>query len=439
MVSHKFYIPIGMVPLAAPPAGPAVGDTYFDTTMGQARTWDGVGWSEGIDGKVDRTGDVMSGSLVFTGDLGGLGRLVVSEDSGNPGSDALHVHADDGMVVDAAYYVLDTQNPVMTMSGGVTGSPLQIAGFDSLGGALLGWGAPLSVSLEVEDTNEGTVVIKPAGPLSGGVSPWVSLGLVVVVPEDVLAGEASITFVVPLVNGTSNRSGTVEFGVGVGGSPVVELPTNPTVAVPAGFNQSFGLTSVNLSPYPAGTALELWARVVQQNNNQFTVSMVGSPGFPGVFRVSVAAAGAQGPAGPTGPAGPSAVSVDAGNTAVLGADSLIFVPRDAAKLDVAGGTLTGVLVLAADPVAALQAATKAYVDAALNSRVFTDDVVLSAGVPVGVAHGLGSDRVVVQVYSGGVLAECDVTVDSVDSVVVESSVDILVAAVNIMSVAVFAG
>ena len=85
------------------------------------------------------------------------------------------------------------------------------------------------------------------------------------------------------------------------------------------------------------------------------------------------------------------------------------------------------------------AATKAYVDAVLNSRVFTDDVVLSAGVPVGVAHGLGSDRVVVQVYSGGVLAECDVTVDSVDSVVVESSVDILVAAVNIMSVAAFVG
>src|SRR6516164_1338489 len=36
--------------------------------------------------------------------------------------------------------------------------------------------------------------------------------------------------------------------------------------------------------------------------------------------------GPQGPAGPTGPPGPTAVSGDAGNTAMLGSDNLLFVP-----------------------------------------------------------------------------------------------------------------
>lgn len=36
--------------------------------------------------------------------------------------------------------------------------------------------------------------------------------------------------------------------------------------------------------------------------------------------------GAQGPQGPQGPPGPTAVSTDAGNSATLGTDSLIYVP-----------------------------------------------------------------------------------------------------------------
>ena len=39
--------------------------------------------------------------------------------------------------------------------------------------------------------------------------------------------------------------------------------------------------------------------------------------------------GATGPTGPVGPPGPNAVSADAGNAAVLGTDSLIFVPAPA--------------------------------------------------------------------------------------------------------------
>lgn len=42
--AHQFVAPIGLVALATPPANPVVGATYFDTTDGQAKTWDGLKW-----------------------------------------------------------------------------------------------------------------------------------------------------------------------------------------------------------------------------------------------------------------------------------------------------------------------------------------------------------------------------------------------------------
>jgi hypothetical protein len=65
--------------------------------------------------------------------------------------------------------------------------------------------------------------------------------------------------------------------------------------------------------------------------------------------------GATGPTGPTGPAGPqglpgpTAISVDAGNTATLGTDGLIFVPAGTggggAYLPLAGGIMTGPITM----------------------------------------------------------------------------------------------
>ena len=57
--------------------------------------------------------------------------------------------------------------------------------------------------------------------------------------------------------------------------------------------------------------------------------------------------GATGATGPAGPAGPTAVSKDAGNTAVLGSDNLLFVPAGTggggAYLPLAGGAMTGTI------------------------------------------------------------------------------------------------
>jgi hypothetical protein len=59
----------------------------------------------------------------------------------------------------------------------------------------------------------------------------------------------------------------------------------------------------------------------------------------------------------------------------------------ASKLDLAGGTLTGDLILNGDPVGALEAATKQYVDAAITSQVkyrgsFDPTAAAGAGLPV---------------------------------------------------------
>lgn len=45
---HRFYLPIGMPTFAGPPTDtPAAGDTYFDSTAKQVRTWDGSRWVSG--------------------------------------------------------------------------------------------------------------------------------------------------------------------------------------------------------------------------------------------------------------------------------------------------------------------------------------------------------------------------------------------------------
>jgi hypothetical protein len=57
--AHTFVVPIGLVALAAPPASPIVGATYFDTTDGQPKTWDGLKWvGMGEQGPQGPQGDV---------------------------------------------------------------------------------------------------------------------------------------------------------------------------------------------------------------------------------------------------------------------------------------------------------------------------------------------------------------------------------------------
>jgi hypothetical protein len=75
----------------------------------------------------------------------------------------------------------------------------------------------------------------------------------------------------------------------------------------------------------------------------------GAPGKDGADSV------VPGPVGPAGPAGPTAVSKDAGNTAILGTDNLVFVPAatggGGSYLPLSGGTMTGTITLPSGSVA----------------------------------------------------------------------------------------
>jgi hypothetical protein len=54
--AHKFVVPVGLVALAEAPDSPAVGDTYFDTTLKLVRTWDGTQWVSGVADHGELTG-----------------------------------------------------------------------------------------------------------------------------------------------------------------------------------------------------------------------------------------------------------------------------------------------------------------------------------------------------------------------------------------------
>lgn len=84
--AHRFYVPVGVVPLSAPPADPVAGETYFDTTRGELRSWTGAAWIaaapgpqgiqgiQGIQGPAGAKGDQgVQGPAGVKGDTGAVG------------------------------------------------------------------------------------------------------------------------------------------------------------------------------------------------------------------------------------------------------------------------------------------------------------------------------------------------------------------------------
>jgi hypothetical protein len=69
--AHRFYVPVGVISLAVPPVAPVVGETYFDTVLGQLRSWDGTQWvGSSSDAELDTQflnipGDAMTGELLL--------------------------------------------------------------------------------------------------------------------------------------------------------------------------------------------------------------------------------------------------------------------------------------------------------------------------------------------------------------------------------------
>jgi hypothetical protein len=108
----------------------------------------------------------------------------------------------------------------------------------------------------------------------------------------------------------------------------------------------------------------------------------GPPGAPGPIGTTgpQGPQGNPGPTGPTGPQGPQGPGItDAPNDGSLyGRLNAAWSKVSAGFLALAGGTLTGPLVLAADPTLVLGAATKQYVDATVRvrNRIINGDMAL---------------------------------------------------------------
>lgn len=232
---------------------------------------------------VRETGGIVRGPIVLWREGGVLaaGQIAVVPDPGTPGGDALELKSDDGILIRGPYLVLDTTNLVIVQPGGEVGSPLVVAGFDALGGALMGWGAPVVPAYQVVDSTEAPVTIKAAG--AAVPSPWVPLGLEVVCAETIAAGTGTLAFSMVLLNPTG-RSGSVEYGLQINGSAPFAREVRQDV--PANFNATVALSIINARDITAGDTLTLVARCVEQSHAQFAVSMEASAAEPARLRVS---------------------------------------------------------------------------------------------------------------------------------------------------------
>ncbi|MGB7565571.1 MAG: head fiber protein [Prochlorococcaceae cyanobacterium] len=156
-------------------------------------------------------------------------------------------------------------------------------------------------------------------------------------------------------NGTAwENVGNIQGPQGVQGIQGVAGPTGP--AGPQGVKGDTG--SVGAQGPKGDTGIQGPVGPKGDTGAQGVAGPQGTPGVTGSQGLqgpkgdpgATGAAGAKGDPGATGavgPAGPTKVSVDAGNQARLGADSLIFVPNFAAGTYVpfAGGTMTGNLAM----------------------------------------------------------------------------------------------
>ena len=185
-------------------------------------------------------------------------------------------------------------------------------------------------------------------------------------------------------------SGVLQSGLGVEPSPsgvfyhvYVKGYTANTVL------RDFGLVSITGSSWTLDTFDPSTVTVPASALTMGTVTTL-APGTGGSCTLSNGTSGAvllncsipQGATGPTGPPGSGGtptLSAVAGlfsgcntSTPNLGFDGVCRATgADATKLPLAGGTLTGPLLLAADPSAALGAATKQYVDAHVGGALPT--------------------------------------------------------------------
>lgn len=193
-----------------------------------------------------------------------------------------------GTRIKAPYIVLDTANPILAIPGAETGFLLVVAGVAPNGEAQLGYMRPIPPAYLEQDTHDANVLIKAAG---GGVpSTAVLLGLDITIQQDVEENTATLQFDMTIQNQTA-RTGTLELGMRVNG---VDLYREIKVQIPANFNQLVAMTVPLQNAYSIGDTISLIARVTEQSNTAFAVSMLASPTTLAIMRFTAGSSASSG-------------------------------------------------------------------------------------------------------------------------------------------------
>lgn len=261
-----------------------------------------------IEGFLPLTGGTMTGPISWA-ENGQTATIDVVVDPLSSTGDVFVFESDAGVRVGGPYIVLDTTNLQMTMPGAIQNAAITVAGINSFGVVSLGYTALPPPAYSVLDTTSTPIVIKEAGAVP--VTPWVSLGLSVVLGQDLPSGTGNIQFEGIFSNPTT-RSGTVEFGLRIDGG-VVNAREIVTQISP-NFNQTIAMTLPLQTAYLDGQTLELMARVTQNDNNAFSLDMANSATDLGAMRVFSISGGTGGGTGSVNSVGAVAPVVSSGGT-----------------------------------------------------------------------------------------------------------------------------
>jgi len=246
----------------------------------------------GVDGDyLPLAGGVMTGAIGWD-EAGETATIDMVPDPNSASGNIMTVESIAGVQVKAPNVVLDTDNLQITMAGAQVNSAITVAGIDAFGVVSLGYTVLPPPGYSVTDTTTTPITIKTAGQVPP--TPWVFLGLSVLLTQDIAAGTGNISFEGIFANPTVNQ-GVLEFGLRVNGGAVVARDI--VVQISAQYNQTIATQLPLVNGYLSGDVIDLMARVPSNGNNGFTMSMLNSPTDVGVLRITGLTSGTGGGGG----------------------------------------------------------------------------------------------------------------------------------------------
>jgi hypothetical protein len=371
--------------------------------------------------KVSKSGDTMTGNLVMQ-----AGTHVTIADAPVNGTDAVNWNAVQNVMSNQTYRPeADAKDSVSTTLP--TGASATIDGHTVVNGDRILFTALTANNNQVYvASGVGTSIVwtaamdnqRSVATPSDGDTLLVLTGTDYALSAWTYNGTAFVQFnggtqVMPGV-GLSKTGNVLDINLGAG---IAQLPTDE-VGVDLYTGSGLFLTedgTTSSTNTNAQLSLNLDGSTLSKSTSGVKVASQGITGTE--LNASVAGAGLSGGAG-------AALSIVAGDGITVNADSIQIDTTwaDARYINTAGDTLTGALVLAADPTAALEAATKQYVDA-LAARLDGGTFVYTAGSSATthvVTHSLGSkyNQVVVYDSTDKVIIPDSITADSTSQLTV---------------------